>query len=71
MKKRILIEGMSCEHCVRHVKEALSELAGVTGVRVDLAAKTAVIEASAEVKDEDIKFAIEDAGYEVKAIDIL
>ena len=26
MKKKILIEGMSCEHCVGHVKEALEEL---------------------------------------------
>jgi len=68
MKKRISIEGMSCGHCVRHVKEALSELAGVTAVEVSLEAKNAVIETSAEVKDEDIKMAIEDAGYEVKEI---
>ncbi|NLP43159.1 MAG: heavy-metal-associated domain-containing protein [Peptococcaceae bacterium] len=68
MKKKISIEGMSCGHCVNHVKEALSELAGVTAVEVNLEAKSAVIEASAEVKDEDIKSAIDDVGYEVKAI---
>jgi copper chaperone len=71
MKKKILVEGMSCGHCVNHVKEALSELNGVTSVDVNLASKTAILEASVDVKDEDIKFAIDDAGYEVKGIEIL
>jgi copper chaperone len=71
MKKKILVEGMSCGHCVNHVKEALSELNGVTSVDVNLAAKTAVLEASVDVKDEDIKFAIDDAGYEVAGIEVL
>lgn len=71
MKKKILIEGMSCGHCSNHVEEALSELNGVTGVDVNLNGKYAVIEASADVKDEDIKFAIDDAGYEVVGIEVL
>jgi len=71
MKKKMLIEGMSCEHCVNHVTVALKELKGVTKVDVDLNAKTAIIEASDDVKDEDIKFAIDDAGYEVIEIEIL
>ena len=68
MKKKILVEGMSCGHCVNHVKNALEEINGVTDVNVDLQSKTAVIEANGEVKDGDIKFAIEDAGYEVVSI---
>lgn len=71
MKKKILVEGMSCGHCVKHVKEALSELNGVTSVEVDLAAKSAILEAVSEVKDEDISFAIEDAGYEVVGIEVI
>lgn len=71
MKKKIAIEGMSCQHCVSHVKEALSELNGVTNVEVDLEAKLAVLEASADVKDEDIKYAVDDAGYEVVSIEKL
>jgi len=71
MKKKILVEGMSCGHCVNHVKEALSELKGVTGVNVNLASKTAILEASVDIKDEDIKFAVEDAGYEVTGIEVL
>lgn len=68
MKKSIIVEGMSCAHCVNHVKNALEDLNGVTAVSVDLNSKTAVIEANTEVKDGDIKFAIEDAGYEVVSI---
>ncbi|WP_097025706.1 heavy-metal-associated domain-containing protein [Clostridium peptidivorans] len=71
MKKKILIEGMSCGHCVNHVREALSELNGVTNVDVNLDAEIAIIETSVEVKDEDIKFAIDDAGYEVVGIEVL
>lgn len=71
MKKKISIEGMSCQHCVSHVKEALSELNGVTNVDVDLEAKSAILEASADVKDEDIKYAVDDAGYDVVSIEKL
>ena len=71
MKKRVLIEGMSCEHCVNHVREALAELNGVTSVDVNLTAKTAVFEASVDVNDDEIKLAINDAGYEVVKIENL
>ncbi|NLK28778.1 MAG: heavy-metal-associated domain-containing protein [Clostridiales bacterium] len=71
MAKKILVEGMSCEHCVKHVKEALAELNGVTKVDVNLSAKFATVEASVEISDEDIKAAIDDAGYEVVKIETL
>lgn len=71
MKKKIIVEGMSCGHCVNHVKTALEELSGVNSVSVDLASKTAVVEASSEVDNADIKAAIEEAGYEVVNIEIV
>ncbi len=71
MTKKILIEGMSCGHCVNHVKEALGELNGVTSVDVSLDDKTAVLEGSVDVNDEDIKAAIDDVGYEVVGIEVL
>lgn len=71
MKKRILIDGMSCEHCVNHVKEALSELNGVISVDVNLKEKYAILDTNIDVKDEDIKLAIEDAGYEAVGIEAL
>jgi len=71
MKKKILIEGMSCGHCVKHVKEALSELNGVSNVDVNLDSKTAILESTADITDEDIKFAVDDAGYDVVGIETL
>jgi copper chaperone len=66
MTKKILIEGMSCGHCVMHATNALKDL-GLSNVKVDLTSKTAVAEG--DVSDEAIKVAIEDAGYEVVKIE--
>jgi copper chaperone CopZ len=71
MKKKIVIEGMSCGHCVNHVKAALIELKGAIGVDVSLTDKIAVFEASTDVADDEIKAAIDEAGYEVLAIETL
>jgi len=71
MKKRIIIEGMSCQHCVRHVKDALSEINGVTNIDVSLENKNAILEASGDVSDEVIKEAVEEVGYEVLGIEAL
>ncbi len=71
MIKKITIEGMSCEHCVNHVTEALKELNGVVKVEVNLASNNAIIETSQDVKDGDIKSSIDDVGYEVTGIEVL
>ncbi len=68
MKKRLDIEGMSCMHCVKHVEEALKELAGVIGVTVNLNEKNAVVELDGDVQDEQLTEVIEDVGYDVKGI---
>jgi copper chaperone len=68
MKKRILIEGMSCGHCVNHVKEALEEM-GAKNVEVSLEKKMAIAELKDDVDDKKIKLAIEDAGYDVTLIE--
>ena len=68
MKKKILVEGMSCGHCVNHVTEALKEIGG-TEVEVSLEKKLASAELADDVTDEAIKAAIEDAGYDVVGIE--
>lgn len=65
MKKKINIEGMMCVNCVKHVTEALSELDGVTDIKVDLAGKYATIDTDGSVTDISIKNAIEEVGYDV------
>ncbi len=69
MKKKIIIEGMSCNHCVAHVKEALQSIEGATEVEVNLAEKLATVETTAS--DEAIKDIIEDEGYDVISIESL
>lgn len=67
MKKTIIIEGMSCMHCVNAVKNALSEVNGISDVNVDLQAKSAEVEVN-NVNDDVLKSTIEEAGYEVVEI---
>ena len=47
MKKKILIEGMSCGHCVAHVKEALEALENTTDIQVDLGTQSVLVETGA------------------------
>lgn len=71
MKKNILIEGMSCGHCVKHVEKVLGEVAGVNSVSVDLIKKSAFIEVNNSVTDSELKNAVEEAGYTVVEINNL
>lgn len=68
MKKTLTIEGMMCEHCVKHVKDALMGVTGVAEAEVTLKKKRAVVTLSGEVADEALKAAVSAAGYEVKNI---
>ena len=65
MKTTLQIEGMSCDHCVRHVKEALESVAGVTSAKVSLKEKSAAVEHGDKVDLAALKAAVEEAGYEV------
>lgn len=71
MKKKILIEGMTCEHCVRHIREALSEIEGVVNVEVSLKENQAIVETNLDVADQVLREAIEELEYGVIKIDSL
>lgn len=60
--KKITIEGMSCEHCVAHVKEALEGL-GATSVTVSL--EDGYVECETNKSDDEIRTVIEEEGYDV------
>jgi copper chaperone len=60
------VEGMSCQHCVSAVTNAIRERDSAANVRVDLAAGKVAVESSASV--ETLKDAIDDAGYTVVAV---
>ena len=65
MKTVLKIEGMSCAHCVRHVKEALEAVAGVKSADVNLQAKSAAVEHGDETSLAALRAAVTEAGYEV------
>ncbi|PKL23118.1 MAG: heavy metal transport/detoxification protein [Spirochaetae bacterium HGW-Spirochaetae-3] len=67
MRKLLTIEGMSCGHCMMHVKSALEDVAGVTSAAVDLLKKSAMIEGD-NLNDAVLKAAVAEAGYKVSAI---
>jgi copper chaperone CopZ len=65
MEKTITIDGMSCQHCVMHVTRALKDL-GLEVVSVEIG--KAVVQPHAQVSDQAIIDAIEEAGYTVTAL---
>lgn len=69
MKKIINIEGMSCENCVKHVKESLENINELDSVKVSLLRNAAKVESKEDVEDEKLKKAIEDAGYKVTSVE--
>ena len=69
MKKIINIEGMGCQNCVKHVKEALENLDGVASAEVSLEKNNALITLSKDVADDIIKSAVDEAGYDVTKIE--
>ncbi len=64
---KITIEGMMCEHCVKHVIEALSEINGLSNIKVNLQEGIATVDGYADT--ETICTAIDDAGYGVISIE--
>ena len=68
MKKTVKIEGMMCMHCAKAVEKALGGVEGVTGVTVSLEEKQAVVEGTDTMKEDALKAAVVDAGYEVTEI---
>ena len=65
MEKTLKIKGMMCAHCQQHVHDALSKMAGVTNVTVDLAGGSASVEATREIPQQEFAQVIADAGYEL------
>jgi copper chaperone len=62
----IKILGMSCEHCVAAVEEALSRVDGVTDVQVDLNSGLATFSEEKPIDMEEVRKAVEEAGYKVE-----
>ena len=63
MEKKMLVEGMSCNHCKMSVEKVIKAVPGVTDCVVDLAAKTATITLNADVADDKLMEAVRGADF--------
>lgn len=61
----VKIKGMSCGHCVSSVTQALSNIEGITDVRVDLEKAEATYKETQAISPETINEAITSIGFEV------
>ena len=70
MEKKLLIEGMSCNHCVNHLTTALTEdIEGVDVKEVNLENKYAIIEMNEDVSIEKLKDLISELGFKLVGIE--
>lgn len=68
MKKKavILVEGMMCEKCKKHVEDACMSVPGILSANADLKKKCVTVKSKEEINVEAVKASITDAGYETK-----
>jgi len=59
------VTGMTCAHCVQAVTSEISELPGVDGVQVDLGTGTVTVTSAAPLPPDDVRAAVDEAGYEL------
>lgn len=69
MIKKLLIEGMSCNHCINHLKTALTEdIEGIKVLEVNLDDKYAIVDMKDGIDLNQLKQVIEDLDFELKDI---
>lgn len=69
MIKKLLIEGMSCNHCINHLKTALTEdIEGVKVLEVNLDDKYAIVDMKDGIDLNQLKQVIESLDFELKDI---
>lgn len=66
MIAEIKVCGMHCNHCVDKITRFVSEIEGVSEVRVDLDARIVCVDFESPASLESIKEAILDSGFEVE-----
>jgi copper chaperone len=64
-KQTYQVTGMTCGHCVSAVKQEVGRLAGVTGVDIDLASGLVTVTSGSELTEDDVRAAVDEAGYEI------
>ncbi|MGX2944039.1 copper chaperone CopZ [Enterococcus alishanensis] len=69
MKQTFNIEGMTCQHCVKNVENAVNELPGIDKVKINLKKNNGVVKFNeAQVTAAEIATKVTDAGYQTEVI---
>ncbi len=69
MKQEFSVKGMSCNHCVARIEEAVERISGVKKVKVQLKKEKAVVKFDeANVQATEICQAINELGYQAEVI---
>lgn len=63
----LLVDGMTCDHCVSSIRSAVGEVEGVTDVAVDLASGQVTVTAETAPDEAALRAAVEDAGYDLRS----
>jgi copper chaperone len=63
MTQTFTVTGMTCGHCVSAVSAEIGRLPGVRAVDVDLASGAVTVSSDAELPIEDVRAAVDEAGY--------
>jgi copper chaperone len=58
-----VVTGMTCAHCVASVSEEVGEIAGVTGVRIDLPTGGVTVTSDRPLTRAEVGAAVDEAGY--------
>ncbi len=62
----IIVEGMTCEHCVRRVEKAILSTGKAKNAQIDLTTGKVTFEKEEDLSLEEVKNNIEMFGYKVK-----
>ena len=65
MQTTFKIDGMMCNHCQKHVHDALAKMDGVTDVDVSLEKNSATVTSTKEISLDEFAKVIDEAGYEL------
>lgn len=63
VENSFFVEGMTCQHCATSVFEEISEIAGVTDVRVDVASGQVSVTSEGDLDSSSVANAVAEAGY--------
>ncbi len=66
-KKRMIVDGMTCEHCKAWVEKAVNGIDGASA-KVNLKTREVIVSMDREISEEELRSAVVNAGYRVVEI---